>query len=664
LMLKAAYIGFAVLAADVLCAVFVPEARLWGLHFLNYYSLPVRIAFLVLAVLALGYGWLWKHRAGFEPRLPLRMSLSPIQGDVIAALCCGVVFLFFSSATALLGDGQLWLNEIQAGTSDYLRNRAPFTLFLLHTLYAWLNPLTGISAMRLFGLVSILAGMLAVLGWLTLARHLRMDRLTALLLGFTWGGVALFFGYIETYVIMIAVLTWMLVLAVISLRKDKPSLFVPVLGVLAVGFNLGAAAFLPAVAAYTWRMFSRRALRPKIVCMASLGAIILAASTYFALGWDKGTDVLLPLVPIGSAFGDAVLSAGHLADLANVLVLTAGAFGMLLLVYAFSKRANGFHWNDEKLILLLAVAFPLAALIMHNPQLGMARDWDIAAALLLAVPVISLLIWDSIRPLMDSPARIRGVLMAWLLMAILPWTGVQASERLSMQRFKDLLRLDPAKSESGWDYLSSYYFHRNQIEDWAECNFEAMKYSNNPRYHANAALYYCMKHDWEKARKQAELARAAVMADSVVSDWEEQVTDPEALIALGNSYLERAYVNDAQRTYDVAAVLQPESAWPPIALADMYLRLRDLDHARQAVDSLAMKGPSQMNEASRYFAAKIDQVGSEPQIVGWIGLSLIADSQKRFPEAERYAQKAFQLSKDDRVAALLDSLRTQAAQPN
>ncbi|HEY3294090.1 MAG TPA: hypothetical protein VGL38_01490 [bacterium] len=654
-MIKALYAGFALLCACVILGLVAPQPWLWGTHFLAYYPWPVQVTLPFVAVALLLTGFSRVRWRGLLPDLPPALAFSPLQWDVLTALGCGVVFLLFSSATALLGDGQLWLNEIQAGTSDYLRNRAPLTLFLLHTLYGLLNPLTGISAERLFALTSVIAGTAAVLGWLVLARHLRIDRLTCLLFGFAWGGIALFFGYIETYVLMVAIITWMLVVMVISLRKAEPTLFVPVLGLLAVGFNLAAVVFLPAVMAYTWRMFSARHLRLRWVLLFGYGLIVPALGAYFALGWHKGTDVLLPLTPTTEAFGDAVLTGSHLAGLINGLLLAAGVFLVLLAGYVIAEKRHGMVWDDEKLLLLLALVFPLAACVMHNPQLGMARDWDICAALLAGAPIMSLVIWDSTHPFADSPGRIRALLTVWILLMIVPWVGVQASETRSVARFKDLLKADPARSESGWDYLSSYYFHHNRMDEWGQCNFEAMRYSNNPRYHANAALYFGMRKDWPNARYQAGLARASVMADSVVTTWESSVTDPAALISLGNSYLEQAYVSDARQAFEVAAALQPDSPWPRVASVDLFLKLRSFEEAQRVIETLACRSPAALEEMRRYYTARTTE-SHDQQLTAWLALCLIAESTGDQATAEQNAQRALALSHDEQTAHFLSQL--------
>jgi hypothetical protein len=657
-MSRAFNICFSILLTAVVCSIFIPQAELWSLNFLLYFPVPLRVLLLVCAIIVIAAGFAPSRWWCREPILRVSQVRHPLLRDVIIAALCGLIFFSFASKTALLGDGQVWITGIQLQAADYLRCRAPLTIFLLRVLYAWLNPAVGMSAEHLIVLTSIIAGTVAVFGWLRLAQFLGIGPFTCLLFGFSWGGIEFYFGYVETYTIMAAMITWMLTLMIISLRTDVRSWFVPVLGVLAVGFNFSAVVFLPALAAYSWRMFSRKPLRARSVLLGSLMAFAFALMIYLARGWYKGTDIFLPLVRTdrASAFGDSVLSVKHLWDIANGLLLGGGALLVWLAIHAATTFKVGIRWKDEKLILLLMLMFPLAACIMHNPQLGMARDWDICAVMLVAMPVIALVMWK--KRFLESPIRVQTIMAAWLLVVIVPWIGVQASEARSLQRFKDLLRLDPARSVTGWDYLASYYFRRNSLDDFGQCTLEALRVSNNTRYHCNAVIYYVMKRDWSRARLHADFAHAAVSADSVISDWEREVTDPGTLLALGSQYMDSANYKDAKQTLDVATHLQPESLWPDILSADLAIRQRDLSAARKTLETLFVRDAAALKDGQKYFAEKSKEGASDQQCTGWIGLSLIAGVRNDSSEARNSAEKARAHCRETLIQQLLLEIRT------
>jgi hypothetical protein len=647
-------LGFSLLLAAVVGSVIAPNAHLWGMHFLAYFPVPAQVLFFVCTAIVIAAGFTfsrWGHRLPIPSAF---RSLSPTLQDMIVAVFCGLIFLSFASKAAVLGDGQLWITEVKAETTNYLHSRALLTMYPLRVLYFWLNPRLGISAEQLFALTSIIAGTAAIFGWLKLARVLGIGRLTCLLLGFAWGGIELYFGYVEMYTLMAATITWMLVLMIISLRTNRPSWFVPVLGLLAVGFNFSAVVFLPAVAAYSWRIFVRR--KPLRVRSAWLGILVVFALTvtaYFVFGWYKGTDLLLPLTRMGnaSAFGACVLSAAHLMDLVNGLLLGGGALLLWLVIRVAAECKTGFRWNDERLVLLLTLIFPLAACIMHNPQLGMARDWDIGAVLLVALPVIALVMWTE-QP-EEFPVRARTLMAAWLVIVIVPWIGVQASEARSLQRFKEILRLDPARSVTGWDYLTSYYFRRNSLDDWGQCVLEALRLSDNTRYHFTATNYFVMKRDWPNARYHADHVHTAVAKDTVVTDWDRRLSDPYRVLDLGNQYAEAADFYAAQQAYDVAARLQPDSPWPNILSADISLRQQDLSAAQKALETLVAKGEAAVREGQSYFAEEREQKKTDLQCAGWLGLSLIAHARNDTAEARKNAEHALAHCREPSIEQLL-----------
>lgn len=541
--------GASLLFGAVAAGTLFPAARTWGVHFLAYYGWPMIAAVMGAAAAVL----LWPRlmAAGTAGRIASQMRRIP---DWMLVVGGGLLFTALRAATPLLGDGQVWINEIASGTSDYLRNRAPLTLFSLHQLYALLHPLTGIAAERLIAISSIVGGMFVLAAWLRLSRMLGTARGDVLLTGFAWGGIELCCGYVETYVPMTAAVTWMLVLMLASIHRARVNHAVLPLGLLSIAFNWAAVVFLPALAAYYW-IFTRRASpRPKLIFVASGALLAAAAILYFVLGWARGTDVLLPLIPAAGWTGAHVLSPRHAADLINVLLLAAGPLGLLLFLYIEDRNSTGRSWDSASLLMFTVLAFPLAALIMHNPQLGMARDWDIAAALLAGVPVFSIML---LSRLSKGQRAVRATFAAWIILVTIPWLGVQASPVRSMNRFRGLLRLDPQQSESGWDFLASYSYQRGMFDQWAASNREALQRSENPRYHANLALYHAMRQQWDDARRHATSARAIVMADSALSEWERNVTSPARLLALGVQYNKQRNPDAAGQTWIVANMLAP-----------------------------------------------------------------------------------------------------------
>ena len=646
---------FAVLAAIVTFGVLFPHARTWGFHFLAYYSFESRLllagAAALLALLSLWPSWIAAAVARIR-----QVQLHPLLFDAILALLCGVAFYVFASAVPLLGDGQLWIDELSSPDADIWGRRGPLTMLALDQLHYALRPLIGMDVPGVFRLTSALSGVVAVLAWLRFARAAGVRPLTALLWGLAWGGTALFFGYVELYVIMAGVLSVMLALMLSSLRRGRFSFWVPLLSLLAAAFNYAALTFWPAVAAYVAWGITKRPLKPKAVFFTSCMFMAAAVVTYFVIGWHRGTSILLPLWPGGASASGYVFQPRHLVDLANGLVLACGSF-LALLCGQLAARRGRWEWSGERLLLALALVFPLVAYIMHNSHLGMARDWDIGCALLLAVPFASLSLWSEWRPSPRERAAALPLVAAWLMLVTIPWIGVQACEACALTRFTNLLRLDAERSASGWDYLGAFYRLRNEPDQWARCYQEALKHSDNPRYHYNLAIYHIFRREWEQAREQINTVRDAVYADSVVTGWETRQIDTRQLLEMGRTYENLSGTADASMVYRLASQLDPNSPLPPMAMAEMVVRTRDLTRAEEMFRMIFARDAAQESEAKRYYVSLVQEPSVARRIEGYCGLAAVARIEGDAAGAHESLSHALSLSHDDSlIAAYLASL--------
>lgn len=638
------WIAGGLLLASVIAGTLAPQSRLWAVHFLAYYSSGGQGLFALAALFGAAVVY-WFSRKQTAPA----KSLAPSWGwqAALALAFSALAFVLLSAAVAILGDGQLWVNNVEAGAYTFSATRAPLTLLLHHGLYQWLHPLSGISGQHTFALVAVASGLATLGAWLCLARALRQSVGVTLLLGFSWGGSALFFGYVETYAVVVAALSWQAVLIYLAVRRDRFSWLPVSIGLLAPLLNLLAVVFLPTLAAYVYWGLTRRDLEPRKVLLWSLPGLGIAAILYFVLGWYRGTDVLLPLFATREHTG-ALLTLRQGIDLTNALLFVCGPLLLLFAVALAQFRRSAA--KTQRSLLLLALLFPLAALVMHNPQLGMARDWDIAASLLVLVPVAALVLWSdlALSPGVRRALKIGCVL--WLALVTLPWIRVQHSEELALRRFMDLLALDPDRAETGWDYLSSYYLHHGKTEEWGRCNRELLKRSDNPRYHGNLVLYYVLAGNWTDAREHARAAARAVAADSVVSPWETGITNPGTLLELGRDYARTARIQDAANTFAVAAELAPRSALPPAALLNLLVFIRDLNRASVVAVDLAQRDSTQTAEAREFFRPLTAVTDSYQRASAWLCLSLLAAAGQDIPTAVMQAQTALNLTPADTAA--------------
>jgi hypothetical protein len=538
------FLGAGLLLAGLLAGWIAPHERTWGMHFLAYLPPVAQVVLVILALAAVV--WLWRRGR----TLPGVAETAWARWTI--ALAGGVVFLLLAAKTSLLGDGELWLNDLQAGTDPNPAARAPLLLRSYNLVYPALHQSIHLDARLFFILVSVIAGVITLLAWLRLGKLLRVPWPAVLMLGLAWGGIALFFGYVEMYPLLVAAVSWMLVLMISSLRTGRRGTAVGAagLGVVALALNHLAVVFIPALLAFALHRFFRLRLQRRTVLWGTVAVLGICGAVYFLLGWWRGTEFFLPLLPPGTASatnpnGRAIFSLAQGLDVLNALFLLAGPLVLLVLL---KRRAE---WNAERGILWLALIFPLAGLIVHNAQLGGARDWDIAACFLVVVPVLGMTLWQELHP-----QRALALLAGWILLVTVPWIAIQHSEGLTIRRFRDLLALDRGSSPSGWDYLASHYKRQDDLVNWAACFQEAVHVAPNPRHYANLALYYSVNAQWAEAEASAQAAWIEVNRDSSISDWERQVTDPAAFWQLAKDYRLRYRSDHAERAMRVARILQ------------------------------------------------------------------------------------------------------------
>ncbi|MBU0508589.1 tetratricopeptide repeat protein [bacterium] len=646
----------ALLGVGILLGQFFPQARTWGFHFLSYYSWAAKSGFIAAGLLAAaGIITRRKSSAFLDPASP--PASSSVLNDVLIAALFGVIFYLFRAAAPVLGDGQLWINELGEGSVPFWHRRGPLTLALYDLLYTWWKSGGGIGPELVFAVSAALAGAVTVFAWLRVGRSLQVGIPVVLLIGFQWGGIAQFFGYAELYAVMIAMMSVGFALMLTGLRRGKFNVAVPILGLAAPFFHLIAVTFLPAIAAYTWWGITRRTPSVKLVTSAVAALLGIAALVYVFSGWYKGTDILLPLWPRPD-WSYAALSLTHLLDLANGLALVIGpAIGILIggwILHRFAQPTA----RPEPAILTLAAGVPLAAYFMHNPQLGMARDWDIGAALLCAIPFALLFFWTEISAHRRFARVMVAVFAFWLCVQTLPWLGVQASETRSIARFENLLHLDRDKSATGWDYLAAYWGRRNKLDKVAQCYTEAVKVSPNVRYRRALAVCYASQRDWANAKREATAVAGVVFADSIVTSWEAKLIDFRPFLQAAGRFLELGDLDNAHQMYQLAVILNPQSDVPRLAIGGLLVCAGQFERAEGVFRTLLNRDSTLSTAAQSFFVVLGEQSGRK--VEGTLGLGMLARVRGDLGEAERKVSEAYELSGgNQKIGEYLQKIRKQ-----
>ncbi|MBU1707239.1 tetratricopeptide repeat protein, partial [bacterium] len=136
--------------------------------------------------------------------------------------------------------------------------------------------------------------------------------------------------------------------------------------------------------------------------------------------------------------------------------------------------------------LAVAAISGVAFVVAFNPNLGMARDWDV-----LAVALWPLLFFAAWKMACTDLGTLRAELLAFVVgfacVISIPFILVQTGEAISIARFEILLHMDASRSAYGWENLAVHYESTGYLDGRIRAWEGAVQASNNPRYMINYA---------------------------------------------------------------------------------------------------------------------------------------------------------------------------------
>lgn len=529
--------GFLLLAA-VIFSWWNPAGRVWGMHHVAF--LP---PFLSVVLLALSLVLLTPLGGRVMKRLYARRFPPILRRAAVWSLAAMFVFFALRVAAPILGDGSLWIKELswvgvfEARGQDvpgtrWLTRKEPLEMGLHEVVFRvvaqfrprdfpaltpeqkeviqkrrsrWLNT----AAQHTYSLLSILAGGLFVFLAARFAQKRVIPEMRALflLMLLSGSGMLLFFGYVENY-------SWMSLAALAMLLAGIDESFAPrrfpfktvVAFVLAVGLHLTAVAMLPGVLflvlLWLWppgkNADALRAIRVRAALVAGGLAAAGIAGYVMVKGWEGWISVL-PLLPAFSKDGYAFFSLRHLFDLLNLVALSAApALAVLIGLRRTGPQDPSAHAQNA--FLALTAAGGIALVVTFNPNLGLARDWDVVTAALW--PLIAWAAWRlATADLRAVRSEIAAALTACALAVSIPFVLVQAGERSSLARFETLLNMDRSRSAYGWENIAMYYEDKGDLVNRIRCWKSALVAEDNPRYRINLGVALRLKGDLEEAER-------------------------------------------------------------------------------------------------------------------------------------------------------------------
>ncbi|HPW54161.1 MAG: hypothetical protein KA072_00305 [Thermoanaerobaculaceae bacterium] len=348
----------------------------------------------------------------------------------------------------LYGDGPEMIGELEAGAWSNFKQ--PLDRLVNALVFRGLRAVVGADAGTSVALVSTLAG---AAYWLAVARLGRRDWFgvppaVVWFLAGTHGAMALLFGHVESYSLLLAATFWTLVLALESAFGEAPLWLAGLMLGIAVAVHLEAvwvAAALPVAWARRWwgrwgepgavMRAGREALVGAAVSLAPL-ALVMVGFAAFGKGlagfspatFGGGDDRLfVPLRHLATPYERfTMFSRDHFVAVGNELLLVAPIGLLLAVVGPLGRRADGRRTDAGTWVLLAAAVGAVVFAFVFNPDLmvfspmGVLAEWDLFA--FLAVPVTLLGAWW-LRTAMDPGPTRDGIIVAAIATGIFHTLG-------------------------------------------------------------------------------------------------------------------------------------------------------------------------------------------------------------------------------------------------
>jgi tetratricopeptide (TPR) repeat protein len=519
----------------IAAATFLPGRRLWGINHLAFYPLAVRIAALALITLSF-VPWVARSlrkallvTAGFLSR---RKKQSWLVGLIFGLIATGV-FLQFRSSTLLLGDGHLiaaGFDHALAGdeavvTSSVERimteeNIAKGTSLLYYGVVKAAGAAFEMRAQSAISILNCILGGLLVLLLVQAAFRISGSEEFKIWLVFLLlfsGAIELFFGYVETYTPAVFFALLYMAGGFAFIRTGRKAWLGSALICLALSAFMHVQGILLAPSAilflYRLRPGEERTRVMKFITGAVVALLVAGTALLAALTPLGGHS--LSLTGADAAYG--MLSPAHLADMANELLLLLPALplfavmgGALLLLArrhgarhpdvaereecgegAERKAARPPAAGEPYFALLLLVPY-LLFLLVFDPRLGMARDWDLFAFGLTGLLAAALVTLKRFTALTGAAPGPDVMVPALIISAVLTasWCGINASPSRSAERYRQILTYDQTLAPYAYENLATDYYSRGETGEAISTLEKAVAHSYNARLYVLLSVYY------------------------------------------------------------------------------------------------------------------------------------------------------------------------------
>ncbi len=450
-----------------------PTARLWGVNHLIFLPGWFAVAYAVAGVLVLAAYYIRPVQKIGEIAVErfdyfFFEHKRQVVNRIVRALVAGVVFGIFVMPTHFLGDGYMQINNIGANQFVIHKWSEQGITNVTLLLQSLLGDRSVANAQLSFQIVSVVSGIIVMYFFLLMARELGKDKVRRFLglAVLTFSGVSLlFFGYAESYPLLWVGIAGFFYFSLRYINTGRDLWRAVLLFVLGAFVHLYMFVFGPALIGLAFSREKGKKLyaKFKIPFWVIVGASAIAAVVLLFLKIQSNLFIenifLWPFSgkPIDEDY--FIFSTSHLLDILNLSFILSPY--LILLVLLVGNEWKLFFKKPYSYFLILSSIGSLLFLFVVDPQLTMARDWDLMSPSFLALTVLTLMLIPPNRLRVLSGRVLPMTGMAALL--VLPYIVTDLSEASSVRYIKYIINLDRSKSISSFIVLCTYYeYHGDQ----------------------------------------------------------------------------------------------------------------------------------------------------------------------------------------------------------
>lgn len=442
---------------------------MWGYNHLAYFNKSYLSFYAVFFLIIAGLLFFKKADAvleAFTEKITKYLWSDSYVGPIALSVAAMIIFILFSVKTYFLGDGYTWLSVFENKLSFIYKTTEPVSSYLVRSIQFLLGNYSKETALVSFKILSIISGGLYVFGATLISKYISQNnimRMLALGLLLFSGAVLLFFGYVEFYPMVwgFAMLYFGFALKYLQTGKGfKRSLLFYLLAVL---MHLQAIFLLGGlVVLMLYKKFPKKSLLelPKAI-LGVFGVMIIVFLFYLGWRYTRRIDFALIFLPLLQGWPNSpnygILTLSHLLDILNQFLLLIPGI-LVLQVALFSKRIKKRWHQDWRTIFLVFSAFgSLLFLFVINPNIGIARDWDLMSLTLLA-PLLLIVYRIDHKKITLSPRTVFAVILLSLMITS-SYVAVNNSVAASEKRAYQLLsENNNSNDRNGWLILANYYY--------------------------------------------------------------------------------------------------------------------------------------------------------------------------------------------------------------